>query len=151
MKFISALSLFKNNEISWKSLVFIINKPSYITVNANSLKCHFYTSVTFRCGHSGQTNSSRSRSMVSEEHDQIVFSGKTTSARTSETHTSGTLIFLPLHSSRDFTYLSALLFDEDPGNNGNVCVAAGIYYCRFSGWWKIVLHVLGEQVWWKRR
>lgn len=31
----------------------------------------------------------------------------------------GTPIFLPLHSSRDSTYLSAPLFDEDPGNNGN--------------------------------
>lgn len=57
--------------------------------------------------------------MASEEHDQIVFSGKTTAIRTSETHICGTPIFLPLHSSRGSTYLSTLLFDEDPGNNGN--------------------------------
>lgn len=78
------------------------------------LKC-VYTAVTFRCGRSGRTSSSHSRWIAWGEHDQIVFSGKTTMVRTSETHTCGTLIFLSLHSSRGSTYLSALLFDEDPG------------------------------------
>lgn len=62
-----------------------------------------YTSVTFRCGRSSRTSSFHWRSMASEEHDQIVFSRKTT-ARTSGTHTCGTPIFLPSHSSRGSTY-----------------------------------------------
>lgn len=76
---------------------------------------HLYTSVTFRCGRSRRTSSSYSRSMASEEYDRIVFSRKTTT-RTSETHTCGTLIFLPLHSPPIYP---PPLFDEEPGNNGN--------------------------------
>lgn len=97
------------------------NSATVVAVNANGLKCISLLFGDVSCGRARRTSSSHLRSMASEEHGQIIFSGKTTTrrARTSETRTCGTPIFLPSHSSRGSTYLSALLFDEDPGNNGN--------------------------------